>query len=143
MVLIRTVDHAAAKHGAALYTIQLGLNLAWVPLYFGLWRPIEAAIDVVVLLGVNSYLAYMCETAVDKTAGLLLVPHVAWLGFATYLLAGTGYFNDWGLRDPEDKAGRKAQLCRENKLKNLFDNRGCTSLKIVGTAEMVCVPLHF
>lgn len=64
--------------------------------------------DVAALLGINSYLAYLWGTAVDKTAGLLLVPYVAWLGFATYLSAGTGYLNNWDLRDPEDKAGKKA-----------------------------------
>jgi benzodiazapine receptor len=27
-----------AKHAATLYTIQLGLNLAWMPLFFGPYR---------------------------------------------------------------------------------------------------------
>jgi hypothetical protein len=31
-----------AKHCATLYTIQLGLNLVWMPIFFGLKRPIEA-----------------------------------------------------------------------------------------------------
>lgn len=46
-----------AKQGATLYTIQLGLNLIWMPL-FGLGRPIEATVDTVTLTGVTSYLAY-------------------------------------------------------------------------------------
>ncbi|KAK5663627.1 hypothetical protein OQA88_4058 [Cercophora sp. LCS_1] len=95
---------AAAKHGATLYTIQLGLNLAWMPLFFGLRRPIEATVDCAALLGVNGYLAYLWGTKVDSVAGWLMVPYVAWLTFATYLSAGTGYLNNWDLRDPEDKA---------------------------------------
>ncbi|KAK4454625.1 translocator protein [Podospora aff. communis PSN243] len=90
---------AAAKHGATLYTIQLGLNLAWMPLFFGLRRPIEATIDCAALLGVNAYLAYLWGTQVDEMAGWLMVPYVAWLSFATYLSAGTGYLNGWDLSD--------------------------------------------
>lgn len=94
---------AAAKHGATLYTIQLGLNLAWMPLFFGLRRPVEATIDCAALLGINGYLAWLWGTQVDSTAGWLLVPYVCWLGFATYLSAGTGYLNGWDLRDVEEK----------------------------------------
>ena len=63
---------------------------------------------VAALLGINLYLAYLWGTVLDKTAGLLLVPYVSWLGFATYLSAGTGYLNNWDLRNPENKAGKKA-----------------------------------
>ncbi|KAK0657650.1 TspO/MBR-related protein [Cercophora newfieldiana] len=90
---------STAKHGATLYTIQLGLNLAWMPLFFGLRRPIEATVDCAALLGINAYLAYLWGSRVDELAGWLLVPYVAWLGFATYLSAGTGYLNDWDLSD--------------------------------------------
>ncbi|KAK3337263.1 TspO/MBR-related protein [Cercophora scortea] len=94
---------AAAKHGATLYTIQLGLNMAWMPLFFGLRRPIEATVDVVAMLGTNAYLAWLWGTQVDATAGWLLVPYVAWLSFATYLSAGVGYLNDWDLSEKADK----------------------------------------
>ncbi|KAK0731763.1 TspO/MBR family-domain-containing protein [Lasiosphaeris hirsuta] len=100
---------SAAKHGATLYTIQLGLNLAWMPLFFGLRRPVEATVDAVALFGVNAYLAYLWGTSVDATAGWLLVPYVAWLGFASYLSFGTGYLNGWDLRDPETKGKGKGK----------------------------------
>ncbi|KAK3695140.1 TspO/MBR family-domain-containing protein [Podospora appendiculata] len=98
---------AAANHGATLYTIQLGLNMAWMPLFFGLRRPIEATVDVVAMLGTNAYLAWLWGTQVDATAGWLLVPYVAWLSFATYLSAGVGYLNDWDLSDKPDVGGAK------------------------------------
>lgn len=94
---------AAAKHGLTLYTIQLGLNLIWTPLFFTLKRPIEATADVVALVGINSYLAYLWGT-VDRVAGLCLVPYVAWLSFATYLSAGTGYLNGWDFSDKQVRA---------------------------------------
>lgn len=39
------------KHGATLYTVQLGLNLIWMPLFFWAKRPIEATVDIVALTG--------------------------------------------------------------------------------------------
>ncbi|KAK3943644.1 putative translocator protein [Diplogelasinospora grovesii] len=90
---------AAARTGATLYTVQLALNLVWMPLFFRLKRPIAATVDVVALLGINSYLAYLWGTKVDSTAGWLMVPYCVWLSFATYLSAGTGYLNNWDLQD--------------------------------------------
>ncbi|KAK4202255.1 putative translocator protein [Triangularia verruculosa] len=88
---------SAARHGTTLYTIQLGLNFLWMPLFFGWNRPILATADIVALLGVNGYLAWLWGTKVDAISGWLLTPYVAWLGFATYLSAGTGYLNNWDL----------------------------------------------
>ncbi|KAI9768382.1 MAG: hypothetical protein M1835_006887 [Candelina submexicana] len=88
------------KQGATLYTIQLALNLVWMPLFFKLKRPIEATVDIVALTGVTSYLAYIWGQ-VDEVAGWALVPYLAWLGFATYLSAGVGYLNNWNITETE------------------------------------------
>ena len=88
----------ATRHGATLYTIQLGLNLAWMPLFFTLGRPIEATVDIALLLGINGYLAYLWGS-VDRVAGWCFVPYLGWLGFATYLSAGAGYLNGWSFAD--------------------------------------------
>ncbi|RKF84158.1 Translocator protein-like protein [Golovinomyces cichoracearum] len=84
------------KQGATLYTIQLGLNILWMPLFFGLRRPIEAAIDIVALSGTVGYLTYVWGL-VDPVVGWCLMPYCAWLGFATYLTIGVGYLNGWCL----------------------------------------------
>jgi benzodiazapine receptor len=73
-----------SQQGATLYTIQLGLNLIWMPLFFGLGRPIEASVDILALSGVTGYLAYIWGK-VDPVCGYLLAPYLAWLGYATYL----------------------------------------------------------
>lgn len=72
------------QRGATLYTVQLGLNLLWMPLFFGLGRPIEATVDIVALTGLTGYLAYIWGQ-VDPVAGYALLPYLAWLSFATYL----------------------------------------------------------
>jgi benzodiazapine receptor len=90
----------SAKHGFTLYTIQLGLNLVWMPLFFTLKAPIAATVDIVALTGTVGYLTYVWSK-VDSVAALALVPYLGWLGFATYLSAGVGYLNDWNTADKE------------------------------------------
>ncbi|PHH89601.1 hypothetical protein CDD83_5692 [Cordyceps sp. RAO-2017] len=83
-----------ARHSLTLYTLQLGLNLAWMPLFFVAKRPVEATADIVALLGLNGYLAYLWSS-VDCAAALCHLPYLGWLGFATYLCAGAGHLNGW------------------------------------------------
>lgn len=86
-----------AKQGATLYTLQLGLNFLWTPLFFGLGRPIAATFDILALGGTVGYMAYT-YAQIDETCGWLLAPYLGWLTFATYLCAGVGHLNNWDLR---------------------------------------------
>lgn len=86
-----------AKHSATLYTVQLGLNLAWMPLFFVLGRPVEATADLVALLGLNAYITKLWWP-IDRAAAWCMVPYLGWLGFATYLCAGAGYLNGWDFK---------------------------------------------
>jgi benzodiazapine receptor len=72
------------QQGATLYTVQLGLNLIWMPLFFGYGKPAAATADIVTLTGTVGYLAYVWGQ-VDPVCGWLLAPYLAWLSFATYL----------------------------------------------------------
>ncbi|KAK5286798.1 hypothetical protein LTR16_004053 [Cryomyces antarcticus] len=94
------------QQGATLYTIQLGLNLIWMPLFFKYQRPIEATVDIVALTGVTGYLTYIWGQ-VDEVAGWALAPYLGWLCFATYLSAGAGYLNDWDFAGKERPAATK------------------------------------
>ncbi|KAL8643160.1 MAG: hypothetical protein Q9228_000222 [Teloschistes exilis] len=95
------------KQGATLFTIQLGLNLIWMPLFFRLKRPIEATVDIVALTGVTGYLTYIWSQ-VDTVAAWSLAPYLGWLSFATYLSAGTGYLNGWNFADKERESKSSA-----------------------------------
>ncbi|KAF5966398.1 benzodiazapine receptor [Fusarium coicis] len=90
------------RRAMTLYSIQLGLNLIWTPLFFGLYRPIEASVDIVTLLGVNGYLTYL-YSSIDSVAAWSQVPYLAWLGFATYLCTTIGHLNNWDLKAKEAK----------------------------------------
>lgn len=93
--LIRTTAHSAT-----VYTLQLAINLAWMPLYFGLKRPIESTVDIVALLGTNIYLTKLWWN-IDRTAAYCMFPYLGWLSFATYLCAGSGYLNNWSFEGKE------------------------------------------
>lgn len=72
----------AAALGA--YALQLALNAAWVPLFFGARNPGFGLFDIVALwLGIVWTLREFL--AVRRTAALLLVPYLAWVSFATAL----------------------------------------------------------
>ncbi|KFY05006.1 hypothetical protein O988_00348 [Pseudogymnoascus sp. VKM F-3808] len=88
----------ATKHGATLYSIQLGLNLLWMPLFFVAKRPIEATVDILALTGTVGYMTYLWGK-VDAVAGWCMVPYFGWLCYASYLSAGVGYLNNWDLSD--------------------------------------------
>ncbi|KAI1381723.1 TspO/MBR-related protein [Hypoxylon crocopeplum] len=89
---------ASTDQMRTLYSVQLGLNLLWMPLFFGLRRPVLALADIVSLVGLNGYLTYL-YFSVDQAAGWCQVPYMTWLGFATYLTAGVGYLNNWDISE--------------------------------------------
>ncbi|KAF3404634.1 hypothetical protein DPV78_003164 [Talaromyces pinophilus] len=86
-----------------LYTIQLATNLIWMPLFFGMRKPLVALADILVVGGSVLALANNYRK-IDDVSFWLLVPYLGWLGFATYLNFGVGYLNDWDISD--EKIGR-------------------------------------
>lgn len=74
------------------YLMQLALNAAWTPLFFGLQRPGLALVDIVMLLAAACWTALLFKR-VDRLAAGLLVPYLAWLSFATLLNATLWWLN--------------------------------------------------
>jgi translocator protein len=68
----------------ALFWVQLALNFAWSPVFFGLKRP-DLALAILAALLVSAVVATYQMYARSKTSGLLMLPYLAWLLFATYL----------------------------------------------------------
>jgi len=74
----------ATRVALGLFGLQFLLNLAWSPAFFGLRSPLLGLVVILPLLG--AILATMAAAwRVDRRATLLLVPYVAWVGFATVL----------------------------------------------------------
>ena len=80
----------AVKHrvrtALLVYAAQLGANAAWSPLFFGAKR-IDLALAVIALLLVLIVVTIYRFYQVNRLAGLLLVPYLVWVTFATVLNA--------------------------------------------------------
>jgi tryptophan-rich sensory protein len=76
----------------AWFLVQLGLNAAWTPVFFGLHR-IGLALLVIALLWVAIVGTMYYFLRVSRPAGLLLVPYLLWVSFATVLNASIWHLN--------------------------------------------------
>lgn len=76
----------ARRDALLVFAVQLGLNVTWSLLFFGLQQIGMALFEIVVLLFaiiVNMILFWRIE----RFAGALFVPYVLWVAFATLLNA--------------------------------------------------------
>ncbi len=82
--------HAGAALG--LFMLQLILNAAWTPLFFGLQAPGVALVVIAAL-----WLAILATAVAFRNrshlAALLLLPYLLWVGFATVLNGSLWYLN--------------------------------------------------
>jgi benzodiazapine receptor len=68
----------------ALFGIQLVLNAAWSWLFFGRHRPDRALVDIA-LLWFALLATVIAFLQIDQLAGVLLIPYLAWVSFASLL----------------------------------------------------------
>jgi tryptophan-rich sensory protein len=76
--------HPARRRALALWWLQLGLNAAWTPVFFGARRTGGSAIVIGALLPAVAATA-SASARVDRTAGLLYAPYLMWSTYATAL----------------------------------------------------------
>lgn len=67
-----------------IFGAQLTFNILWSALFFGLRSPLAGLIDIAVLwIAIALTVFYFFK--ISKTAGVLLVPYLLWVSFATVL----------------------------------------------------------
>lgn len=83
-IVWRRAGFSGAGLALGLFVVQLALNALWSYLFFGLHRIDLALLEILVLL-----LAILIVTLLfwrhDRRAGALLLPYLAWVGFAACL----------------------------------------------------------
>ena len=72
------------KPSLFVYLLHLGVNAFWSIAFFGLQSPLFAFGIIIVLLAMILGL-FVGFYRIDKTTGLLFLPYLAWVSFATYL----------------------------------------------------------
>lgn len=74
----------AQRRPLTLFVVQLALNAAWTPLFFGLHWPGVAFVEIVFLwLALGATL--VAFSRVSRFAACLLTPYLGWLSFAAVL----------------------------------------------------------
>lgn len=84
IVLAETKKSKERTGGIMFYFIQIILNALWSILFFGLKIPLIAFVEIIILwvtIAVTIGLFYR----VNKTAGLILLPYLLWVSFASVL----------------------------------------------------------
>lgn len=80
------------KKGLLFFTVQLLLNALWSYLFFGLNNILLALIEII-LLWLIIYETHHIFKQIDKRASYLLIPYLAWVGFATILTGSIFWLN--------------------------------------------------
>lgn len=83
---------ALTEKALKLYAAQLFLNFLWPIVFFGFsWY--LGAFFVLLGLWILILLTMRAFTAIDETAGDLLIPYILWVTFAGYLNVGVAILN--------------------------------------------------
>ena len=77
-------DHAGRGRVLVAYAVNALMNVLWSLLFFTLQRP-DWALAEVVALGLSVALLIVVSGRLDRAAGWLLVPYLAWVAFAGVL----------------------------------------------------------
>ena len=88
----RAAPSSARTSAITWFFIQLALNAAWSPVFFG-WHATRAALVVIVALVFAVVMTMIAASRADKSASWLLAPYLAWIAYATTLNAGVVAMN--------------------------------------------------
>jgi len=67
-----------------IFIFQLILNIMWSYLFFYLRNPLLAFIEILILW-IAIWVTMIFFFRINKAAGLLLIPYLVWVGFASIL----------------------------------------------------------
>jgi len=80
----RKPDHPKFKPALLFFSVQFILNVLWSAAFFGLQSPLLGLIDII-LLWIAILLTILNFFKVSKVAGMLLMPYLLWVSFASLL----------------------------------------------------------
>lgn len=80
----RRQGHPKLRIALLFFFVQLALNVFWSAAFFGLRTPLLGLVDIV-LLWIAILFTILRFLKVSKFAGVLLLPYLLWVSFATLL----------------------------------------------------------
>lgn len=84
--------HAPGRDAWGLWWMQLALNAAWTPLFFGA-HLVGVALVVILALLITIVWFIRATWSRDRMASLLFVPYLVWIAYASSLNAGIWWLN--------------------------------------------------
>ncbi len=89
------IGYPLVKRALLIFFIQLIFNILWSFLFFGLKSPLFGFIEII-LLWVLILLTIIFFLPISKIAGLLLLPYLIWVSWATVLNFAIWRLNPFG-----------------------------------------------
>jgi tryptophan-rich sensory protein len=86
LIWIQGLNTSWVKPALFVFGVQLVLNVLWSVLFFGLRSPILGLVDIIVLWILILFLVIL-SLRISTVAGLLLIPYLLWVTFASILNA--------------------------------------------------------
>jgi tryptophan-rich sensory protein len=83
-VWVEGTEKKKVQVALAAFFVQLGLNLLWSYLFFGLQSPFLGFMEIL-LLWIAICMTIITFYKVRREAAVLLIPYLLWVSFATYL----------------------------------------------------------
>jgi tryptophan-rich sensory protein len=74
----------ARGQAITVFLVQLAANFAWSPLFFGM-RQVSAAFYLIIAILILTVVTALLFARIRRNAGLLMVPYILWLCFASFL----------------------------------------------------------
>jgi tryptophan-rich sensory protein len=86
LIWIQGLQAPWIKPALVVFGVQLVLNVLWSVFFFGLRSPILGLVDIIVLWILILFLVILF-LRINTAAGVLLIPYLLWVSFATILNA--------------------------------------------------------
>ena len=80
----KTLHYPGVRTAMLWFIVQLGLNMLWSILFFGLKSPFLALIGIIALW-IAIFLTILKSFRISKLASVLLIPYLIWVSFAAGL----------------------------------------------------------
>ena len=80
------------KRAARYFILQLILNILWSVIFFGLKSPLTAFLEIIILWFLI-LLTIVSFYKLNKISGILLIPYIIWVSFASVLNLAVYYLN--------------------------------------------------
>ncbi len=92
LIWLNNGDMLARRNALNLYALQLFVNFTWSIIFFR-FMAFGLGVAVVLLLDVLVLLTLLRFWKISRPAGILLIPYLLWLLYATYLTIGIAVLN--------------------------------------------------